>query len=569
MLAVCQVLGGGDQSTNAQWQARRCDHAVDVVRRGKLPADGSTELPAVYTESAFEFRLQAVHYASLFHACSLLECRGDESANPGQLTLNTGDRYMFRVQQPAIRGRRSSPPPAAPVLGGPPQPVAQSNGAHPLPSPNGAIGYVDLERLPSVRDATMPPGWFPGKAVPLQQVLRARRAQMELGLDGRSGYGDSLRADDSLREDSKTGSVLAPAGLCNSIVLNDRVSDEDIIQPRSVWAYSESKVSSLRRGSTAYWRGHTAGSSPPSMRPSSPGKPPSPSAVRMDASSHSHGTPPHHMRPNEVARTPSSHSQMKATSTTTTRRKRQVSGMYDADEPTAVRDSDDPNEQASLCEYINAVLLLRPSKRALRRLADANMFDVVGGVSAAEMETLAALPAEDRSYVVMNWILRLMAQRMRQGGLAIPPPLLSRTYQILSDAMLGAQQAVKVRSLTPAHDQTVKRCGPSSPQMLTSARSVSPSSQLATTPFPYPLRQLLALLLLAFQVFVPMAVAAFVDSPPLVASLCFFICLGYMALNEAARELEHPFGLGANHLPVVAYQEAFNSKVARLLEVSS
>ena len=80
--------------------------------------------------------------------------------------------------------------------------------------------------------------------------------------------------------------------------------------------------------------------------------------------------------------------------------------------------------------------------------------------------------------------------------------------------------------------------------------------------------ELLALLLLAFQVLVPMCVAAFVDSPPLVATLSFFVCLGYTALNEAARELELPFGLGANHLPVVSYQEAFNSKISRLLDLN-
>lgn len=134
----------------------------------------------------------------------------------------------------------------------------------------------------------------------------------------------------------------------------------------------------------------------------------------------------------------------------------------------------------------------------------------------------------------MNWITRLMGARLRQGGLAIPAPLLSRTYQSLSDALHGAQQAAK----------------------------------LSTHPFPYPITQLLALLLLSFQVLVPMCVAAFVDCPPLVATLSFFVCLGYMALNEAARELEHPFGLGANHLPVVSYQESFNSKVSQLLDLN-
>ena len=45
------------------------------------------------------------------------------------------------------------------------------------------------------------------------------------------------------------------------------------------------------------------------------------------------------------------------------------------------------------------------------------------------------------------------------------------------------------------------------------------------------------------------------------------MCIGYWSLNEVARELEHPFGLGANHLPLVAYQDQLNSKLARMLDV--
>ena len=63
-------------------------------------------------------------------------------------------------------------------------------------------------------------------------------------------------------------------------------------------------------------------------------------------------------------------------------------------------------------------------------------------------------------------------------------------------------------------------------------------------------------------------IAAFVDSIPLVSLLSFFVILGYSGLNEAARELEHPFGLGANHLPLLNYQSAFNHKVAALLDRS-
>ena len=48
--------------------------------------------------------------------------------------------------------------------------------------------------------------------------------------------------------------------------------------------------------------------------------------------------------------------------------------------------------------------------------------------------------------------------------------------------------------------------------------------------------------------------------------LSFFVCLGYTALNETAAELEHPFGLGANHLQLTAYQRQFNSKLAHLFD---
>ena len=51
-----------------------------------------------------------------------------------------------------------------------------------------------------------------------------------------------------------------------------------------------------------------------------------------------------------------------------------------------------------------------------------------------------------------------------------------------------------------------------------------------------------------------------------VGILSFFVCLGYQSLNEAAAELEHPFGLGANHLQLTAYQRQFNSKLAHLFD---
>ena len=59
-----------------------------------------------------------------------------------------------------------------------------------------------------------------------------------------------------------------------------------------------------------------------------------------------------------------------------------------------------------------------------------------------------------------------MTSRLGMGGLAIPPPLLSRTYQVLSEGTAAAMQARKVSYVA----------------------------------FPFPLRQLLAVLLAVFLV---------------------------------------------------------------------
>ena len=461
--------------------SKLADAVMQLVAFDETPgnlAPGSGEVqPAVFDERGIEFRLQTIHFASLFHALTLIEIRGDgQVLGAHELSVNTGDPYLFRVEalskgprnkrasvtlMTSGSGRASGRPSgrASPVettrQGMPPVPLEQIP-----PEPNDADPAVAAarrpsaaERLPSVLTASLPCGWRPGKPVPLQQVIRARR-------------------------------LMGEGGDNNSIVYYGEASQQSAVQPRSIWRVAGD--ASMRAGS--FWK-----SSDPASEYSRRRSPIGVSDKKDDDS---------------------------------TVRQLTISSTGNGGRAHA--------GAASCCEYLNVVLLARHSKHALAKLAAANKFDVVGGLSEAEKEQLASIPEADRAYICMTWMTRLMSLRLRQGGLAVAPPLLSRVYQSLSDAMHGSQQAVK----------------------------------LATTPFPYPITQLLALMLLAFTILVPMAVAAFVDSPPLVATLSFFICLSYNALNEAARELEHPFGLGANHLPTVAAQESFNSKVSRLLDLS-
>ena len=135
---------------------------------------------------------------------------------------------------------------------------------------------------------------------------------------------------------------------------------------------------------------------------------------------------------------------------------------------------------------------MRASRASRRRLAWANCFDVIGGVSQTEIDLLQPVAPGDRAYLVQTWIVRLMTNRLAAGGLAIPPPLLSRTYQVLSDGTAAAMQARKVSYVA----------------------------------FPFPLRQLLFVLLFVFQVLVPLCITSFMDELALVAVLSFFVCLG-------------------------------------------
>jgi len=176
---------------------------------------------------------------------------------------------------------------------------------------------------------------------------------------------------------------------------------------------------------------------------------------------------------------------------------------------------------------------MRPNNAAVvRELTAANKFDVLGGVTAREIEILRRVKPGDRVFRVQTWMMRLMTNRLCHGGLAIPPPLLSRTYQVLSDGTAAANQARKI----------------------------------AYVEFPFALRQLLMVLLTVFTVLAPMCIGAFMDSVPLVVALSFFVCMGYVALNETARELEMPFGLQANDLNLTEYQTDFNTKLASLLD---
>jgi len=128
------------------------------------------------------------------------------------------------------------------------------------------------------------------------------------------------------------------------------------------------------------------------------------------------------------------------------------------------------------------------------------------------------LPAEDVSVdrvgIVMGWIMREVGLRQIQGGVAVPPPVLSRLYQVLSDGRLGFQHCEKI----------------------------------CDCPFPFPYAQLAWFLLATLSFTFPFLLTMYCYNMEFAAALAFILILCYHTLEEVARELQDPFNCAINDI---------------------
>lgn len=139
----------------------------------------------------------------------------------------------------------------------------------------------------------------------------------------------------------------------------------------------------------------------------------------------------------------------------------------------------------------------------------------------------------DQVFRVMAWVMREVGRRQREGGLKVPPPVLSRLYQVLSDGHNGFMQAKKV----------------------------------SYTPFPLPYAQLVLFFLIVLMFSSPFVIVAYVDNIVVASILSFCATLGYFALNEVGRELEDPFRHDPNDLPLSEVHYDFNVRLVSLLHM--
>lgn len=130
---------------------------------------------------------------------------------------------------------------------------------------------------------------------------------------------------------------------------------------------------------------------------------------------------------------------------------------------------------------------------------------------------------EDKVNMVLLWILQGLMLEVRAGTLDIPPPILTRVLQELSDGMLGFNQAHKI----------------------------------ASTPFPFPIAQVVTVALFLLDIYLPFAIDNFTQNVVLTPILSFILPMCYHGLNETSIELEEPFGIDWNDVDIEDLNRAF------------
>jgi hypothetical protein len=168
-------------------------------------------------------------------------------------------------------------------------------------------------------------------------------------------------------------------------------------------------------------------------------------------------------------------------------------------------------------------MLGRKSRKPLAKVLKAVdiKYEVIGEMTREEQARLEK--AIDLPCVVADWIMEAVTRAQLKGLLTVPPPIISRFYQELSNGLVGFSQAYKVTS----------------------------------TPFPFPFAQILALLLSVFCVVCPIIVVQMTSGYVLPPILSFSAILSYWGLNQIAVELENPFGDDDNDLPLVDMHRFF------------
>lgn len=157
---------------------------------------------------------------------------------------------------------------------------------------------------------------------------------------------------------------------------------------------------------------------------------------------------------------------------------------------------------------------LKRSKSLGSRLWSSDTGDVVRGAS-------------ERPYQLFFALSERLRKRIAEGGLDMPAPILATLWQTVSASI-----------------QSFEAC-----------------RYLQDTPFPFPWAQLNVAVLVVWQVVTPFAVTASLQNRPIGITLSVVATWLAWAINESSRDMEDPFVMEPNDLPLARLQYSFNQRL--------
>lgn len=157
---------------------------------------------------------------------------------------------------------------------------------------------------------------------------------------------------------------------------------------------------------------------------------------------------------------------------------------------------------------------------------------VYGGVDLMELQILdrCANPLV-KCNLAMNWLVEFLARGQLAGDLGdVPAPIISRIFQDLSEVMLGFNKARRIKDIT----------------------------------YPFILGQLTEFYVMLLIPFVIILNLSVIKSAVLGSLMTGITVMGFVALYEAARDVEDPFLYEPNDLPIVQMLFSFNHSLKML-----
>mmetsp|Transcript_19783 Transcript_19783/g.35877 ORF Transcript_19783/g.35877 Transcript_19783/m.35877 type:complete len:623 (-) Transcript_19783:87-1955(-) len=140
-----------------------------------------------------------------------------------------------------------------------------------------------------------------------------------------------------------------------------------------------------------------------------------------------------------------------------------------------------------------------------------------------------------RVELIYSWIQGLIVDNIRSGVLSIPPPILTRTFQEISNGMVAFHDAMKISYI----------------------------------PLPFPYAQACDCLLALHWLVVPFVISQWVTSAAWAAIFVIIQVFILWALNFIAIEIENPFGSDPNDLDGRRMQEELNTHLFMLLRAEA